>query len=313
MINELWPGSPPLAVPGAVQGSAGCRGGESPRMPDPQRNPRRRRALRELFWALPASAFRAITCPGSRDPRSCHSAAAARASSSLRRPQRLLLAGSPPPPPPPRAPDREGPRLGCVSRPDRCVLPPPLGASGGPVVRGVRLLSGRSGCGPGPASLRFPRVPGALALSSAQAPLGPPPAPGSQVSFLPGPSGVCGTADPPPQGRARESVDLREVLPPSRGRGRGRRGVRVVQGLGDRPSASTVARRGRARRGWAYWIPRSQLGPGGACLYLGPAGPQGLCLFRQQILRCRDSLQIDLRSLGPWRRIWVLVLACFWS
>lgn len=46
-------------------------------------------------------------------------------------------------------------------RPDRRVLLLLLGASGGPAVRGVRLLSGRSGCGPGPASLRFLRVPGA--------------------------------------------------------------------------------------------------------------------------------------------------------
>lgn len=55
-----------------------------------------------------------------------------------------------------RTPDSAVTRL-----PDRRVLLPPLGALGGPAVRGVRLLSGRSGCGPGSASLRFPRVPAA--------------------------------------------------------------------------------------------------------------------------------------------------------
>ena len=53
------------------------------------------------------------------------------------------------------------PNSAVTRRPDRCVLLPLLGASGGPAVRGVRLLSGRSGCGPGPESLRFLRVPGA--------------------------------------------------------------------------------------------------------------------------------------------------------
>lgn len=170
-------------------------------------------------------------------PRCCHSAAAAPASSSLCRPQRLHRAGSPPPPSPPRPPDREGPRLACDSRPDRRVLPAPLGASGGPVVRGVRLLSGRSGCGPGPASLRFPCVPGALGLSSARAPLGPSPAPGSQVSFLPGLSGVWGTAEPPPQGRARESVDPGNRRASPAGKGKGERGPArgAFPGSGPRP------------------------------------------------------------------------------
>ena len=194
MINKLWPRSSLLAAPGSVPGTAGCPGGESPCMPC------RRRALREPFWALPASTFRAVTCPGSRDRRSCHPAAAAPGSSSLFRPQRLLCAGPPPPPPPsPSPPDREDPRLGCDSAPG----PPRPPASFG-CVRGSRGSRGEAALGsfrlrPRPCEPAVsPRPWRALVSSSAQAP----PAPGSQVSFLPGLSGVCGTAEPPPQGRA---------------------------------------------------------------------------------------------------------------
>lgn len=130
----------------------------------------RRRALREPFWALPASAFRAVTCPGSRDRRSCHSAAAAPASSSLCRPQRLLGAG-PLPPPPPRPPDREDPRLGCDSAPGPSRPPASFGCVGG-----SRGSQGEAALGSFRLRPRLcepavsPRPCRALASSSAQAP-----------------------------------------------------------------------------------------------------------------------------------------------
>lgn len=165
MINELWPSSSLLAPTGPVPGTAGCSGGESPCMP------RKRRALREPFWALLASTFRAVTCSGSRDRHSCHSAAAAPGSSSLFRPQRLLCAGPPPPPPPPPTPpDREDPRLGCDSAPGPLRPPASSGCVGGSCGSRGEAALGSFWLRPRPCEPAVsPRPWRALASSSAQA------------------------------------------------------------------------------------------------------------------------------------------------
>lgn len=62
-------------------------------LPDPSNSLLDAPPLSWLFWTLPASAFRVVTCLWSRDRHDCHSTAAAPASFCLCCPQRLLGGG----------------------------------------------------------------------------------------------------------------------------------------------------------------------------------------------------------------------------